>query len=85
MQINGSQKEGKGDNKESGRRGYTDQRRAEKRPIARRRRTRATIKRVGAEAVQINGPQKEDTGDNKESGRRGCIDQRPAAGIEGRQ
>ena len=52
------EKEEKGDNKESGNRGDTDQ-------GCRRGRRRATIKRADIEAIQSKCPQREEKGDNK--------------------
>ena len=52
-----------GDNKESGRKGYTD---------------RATIKRASAEVILIKGPQREEKSDNNESGRMGYTVEGPA-------
>ena len=48
-QIKGPQQEEKGGNRESGYRGYTDQR-----PVDGRR--RATIKKADTEAIQVKGP-----------------------------
>ena len=49
------EREGKGDNKESGNRGYTDQGYRRE-----RERRRATIKRAETEAVQIKGTAEEE-------------------------
>ena len=78
VQINGLQREEKGDNEESGCRGYTDQ-------GSSRGRKRVTVKRADAEAIQLKGPHKEEKGNNKASGRRGCADQGAAEGGKKRQ
>ena len=78
LQIKSPQREAKGDNKESGRRGCTDQGHAEGGEGQQ-------IKTAYAEARQIKGPKREDKGDNKDSRRRCSTDQEPAEGGEWRQ
>ena len=56
----GSQREEKGNNNESGYRGYTDRRLAKG--------GEGRLKRADTEAVQIKGPQREEKDDNKENG-----------------
>ena len=73
-----AQREEKGENKESGRRGYTNQGSAEWRK-------RVRIKTANAEAIQvIKGPKKEEMDENKESGCRGYTNQGRAKRGEGR-
>ena len=75
--FKGPQQEEKGDNKESGRRGYTDH-------GARNGMRRATIQTADAEPILIKGPQREEKGDNKKCWRRGYTDHVPPEGGEGR-
>ena len=79
-----------GDSKQSGNRGYTTRGHTEggegrqrqqiqrlSKSRAHRRKSLATIKRAGTEAIQIKGPWREEKCDNKESGN---TNQGPAAG-----